>query len=75
MGELALSIRENYFNLYYKGNSPGKISLFRSGGFKVLINEKFFNGTNADALAPNLFIFLEGVFVFPAYAAEGDGLG
>lgn len=37
MGELDLAIRENYFNLYYKGNSLGNISPLRAGGYKVRI--------------------------------------
>lgn len=53
-GELDFAIRENYFNLYYKGNSLGNISRVRSGGYKVKLHEKFFNHTQADV--PEFFV-------------------
>ena len=70
MGELDLSIRENYFNLYYKGNSLGKISPLSAGGYKVRIHEKFFNGTRADA--PEFFVSRkqEGAYVEVTLNAE-----
>lgn len=40
--EYDLQIRDNYFNLYYKGNSVGKISLAkRTGLYNVSIHSKF----------------------------------
>lgn len=39
-GELDLQLRENYFNLYYQGNSLAKVSLSRKP-YKVEINKSF----------------------------------
>lgn len=47
-GELDLAIRENYLNIYYKGNSLAKISLKAPDKYKVDIHKKFFEGTDAD---------------------------
>lgn len=48
MGELDLSIRDDYLNLYFKGNSLAKISHNQKVGFVVEIHQKFFEGTRAD---------------------------
>lgn len=47
-GELDISIRENYLNIYYKGNSLAKISFNKLDKYKVEIHKKFFEGTHAD---------------------------
>jgi len=47
-GEYDLSIRKNYFNLYYKGYSIGKIQPVRNELYKISVHKKFFNGTGAD---------------------------
>jgi hypothetical protein len=48
MGELDLSIRDDYLNLYFKGNSVAKISHNVRTGLTVVIHKKFFEGTRAD---------------------------
>lgn len=48
-GELDLSIRANYLNIYYKGNSLAKISFKEQHKYKVEIHKKFFKCTSADA--------------------------
>ena len=47
-GELDLAIRDNYLNIYYKGNSLAKISHKAPNKYKVNIHRKFFEGTDAD---------------------------
>jgi len=47
-GELDIAIRDNYLNIYYKGNSLAKISFKAPDKYKVDIHKKFFKGTNAD---------------------------
>ena len=47
-GEYDLAIRENYFNLYYKGNSMGMIKPYKSDSYKISIHSIFFSGTKAD---------------------------
>jgi hypothetical protein len=47
-GEYDLSIRENYFNLYYKGYSIGKIEPQRDNAYRVSIHTNFFSGSKAD---------------------------
>jgi len=43
--EYGLQIRDNYLNLYYKGNSLGKISYRRSNGlYEITIHRKFAEG-------------------------------
>jgi len=46
-GELDLALRENYFNLYYKGNSLAKVVFGKGNSYKISINEKFFLETGA----------------------------
>lgn len=41
-GEIEFAIRDNYFNLYYRGNSVAKVSFENSDGYLVSIHEKFF---------------------------------
>ena len=50
MGEYDLSIRKNYFNLYYKGYSIGKIKPSRDNKYSISIHKKFFDGTGAELL-------------------------
>ena len=47
-GELDLAIRDNYLNLYYKGNSLAQISPRSENQYKINIHQKFFSGTKAD---------------------------
>jgi len=46
-GELDLALRENYFNLYCKGNSLAKVVFAKGNSYKISINEKFFLETGA----------------------------
>ena len=48
-GELDLAIRDNYLNIYYKGNSLANISRNKQGKYRVKIHRKFFEGTSADS--------------------------
>jgi hypothetical protein len=48
LGELELSIRDDYFNIYYKGNSLSKISFKRYNKYQININSKFFKGTSVE---------------------------
>jgi len=47
MGEFDLSLRDNYFNLYYKGNSLAKVVFDKNDKYKIIINNKFFKDTSA----------------------------
>jgi hypothetical protein len=49
-GEYDLSIRDNYFSLYYKGYSLGKIEPQTDNKYKVSIHANFFSGTKADKI-------------------------
>jgi len=46
LGELELSIRDDYFNIYYKGNSLSKVSFKEDDKYQIDINSKFFEGTS-----------------------------
>lgn len=41
-GELELSIRDNYFNLYFRGNNAAKVVFKRNGKYEISIHEKFY---------------------------------
>ena len=47
-GELDLALRDNYFNLYYKGNSLAKVVFDKGDPYRISINTKFFSKTGAD---------------------------
>ncbi len=47
-GEYDMAIRDNYFNIYYKGNSLAKVEPKGGDQYKVSINTKFFTNTPAD---------------------------
>lgn len=47
-GEYDFAIRDNYFNIYYQGNSIAKVTPNRSSLYTAEINKKFFTGTKAD---------------------------
>ena len=44
-GEYSLQLRENYFNIYYQGNSLAKVVPNRSGTYSVGIHKKFVQGS------------------------------
>lgn len=48
-GEIEFSIRDNYFNLYYKGNSLSRVKYNVKGYYDVSINKKFFDLSKAQA--------------------------
>jgi hypothetical protein len=48
LGEFDFEIRDNYFNIYYKGNSLAKVEPKKDDFYKVSINVKFFDKTRAD---------------------------
>ena len=47
-GEFDFAIRDNYFNIYYKGNSLAKVKPKDNDLYKVSINKKFFDKTKTD---------------------------
>ncbi len=47
-GEFDFAIRDNYFNIYYKGNSIAKVEPKKYDLYKVSINAKFFKDTKAN---------------------------
>lgn len=47
-GEFDFAIRDNYFNIYYKGNSLAKVEPKKNNFYKVSINTKFFDKTKVD---------------------------
>ncbi len=44
-GEMDLALRDNYFNIYYKGNSLAKVE-FQKETYRVSIHRKFVEGTS-----------------------------
>ncbi len=49
-GELELAIRENYFSMYYRGNSAAKLQMKGDGLYEISIHKKFYpNSINKDA--------------------------
>jgi len=47
-GEYDFSIRDDYFNLYYKGNSMAKVSFLNGDNYLISIHKKFFEKTSAE---------------------------
>ena len=47
-GEFDLALRDNYFNLYYKGNSLAKVEFGKKYPYIITINAKFFSNTGAN---------------------------
>lgn len=47
-GELDFAIRDDYFNLYYKGSSLAKVSFRKNEGYKISINKAFFSKSKAE---------------------------
>ena len=47
-GEFDFAIRDDYFNIYYKGNSLTKVKPLKNNSYNVSINTKFFDNTKAD---------------------------
>ncbi len=48
-GEIEFSIRNNYFNLYYKGNSLSKVRYIKKDSYEITINKKFFDESKAQS--------------------------
>jgi hypothetical protein len=48
-GEIEFSIRNDYFNLYYKGNSLSKVRFVKKGSYEISIHKKFFEGSKAQS--------------------------
>lgn len=46
-GELDLALRNDYFNIYYQGNSLAKVDFLQKDKYKITINSKFFKDTEA----------------------------
>ena len=47
-GELDFSIRDDYFNLYYKGNSLAKVSFKKNKSYEISIHKDFFSESKAN---------------------------
>jgi CRISPR/Cas system-associated exonuclease Cas4 (RecB family) len=43
-GEYSLQLRENYFNIYYQGNSLAQVTLNKNGSYTAKIHRKFAQG-------------------------------
>lgn len=41
-GELEFSLRDNYFNLYFRGNSAAQVTFKPNGKYRISIHEKFY---------------------------------
>lgn len=48
-GEFDLFLRDNYFSIYYRGNSVAKVEFRTDGKYTVRIHPKFYDGTIAAA--------------------------
>jgi hypothetical protein len=55
-GELDLHLRQDYFNVYFQGNSLAKVTFLANDEYSVQIHEKFFRGT----LGANKFSYETG---------------
>lgn len=44
-GEIALALRDGYFNLYYRGNSLAKVTFRQNTKYEVAIHRKFIDGS------------------------------
>lgn len=47
IGEFDLALRDNYFNIYYQGNSLARVEFYKDDMYGVKINQKFFDETSA----------------------------
>ncbi|MBT4338725.1 MAG: hypothetical protein HOD63_09055 [Bacteroidetes bacterium] len=47
-GELDLSIRDNYFNLYYNGHNLSKIDFASNSSYRISIHRKYYEGSKAN---------------------------
>lgn len=51
--EYDMQIRDNYFNLYYRGNSLGKVSYsIKNQKYRIIIHNKFINSKISDRFKP-----------------------
>jgi uncharacterized protein YueI len=49
-GEYSLQLRENYFNIYYQGNSLAKVTPNRNGTYTAEIHERFVQSERGETL-------------------------
>ncbi|MDD5601013.1 MAG: hypothetical protein PHC87_04585 [Actinomycetota bacterium] len=74
--EYDLQIRDNYFNLYYKGNSIGKISFnSRSKLYRIAIHNKFISKKIKDRFNPieqsdYLIFYLKNNLLHPLFSSN-----
>lgn len=47
-GEVELFLRDNYFNLYYKGNSLARVDFKPDGKYEIKIHKEFVKGTSVE---------------------------
>lgn len=47
IGEIDFALRDNYFNLYYKGNSLAKVEFCKGDSYRISINKEFFKESGA----------------------------
>jgi hypothetical protein len=43
IGEFDIALRDDYFNIYYQGNSLAKVEFCKDNNYRVIINNKFFD--------------------------------
>ena len=53
-GEYSLQLRENYFNIYYQGNSLAKVTPHRNGTYTAKIHEEFLQLKKSDKILRKL---------------------
>jgi hypothetical protein len=50
MGEFYIALRENYFNIYFQGNSLARVDFLKNGYYNFKIHERFYKGTKASEM-------------------------
>lgn len=48
--EYYIALRENYFNIYFKGNSLARIDFLKNGDYNFKIHERFYKDTKAASM-------------------------